>query len=117
MTEPVIACPQCKTEIKLTESLAAPLVASTRREFEERLRKQELEIAAREAAVKKEQEAIEAQVATKLKAERAAIVAAEAKKARDAISDELNKAQQEKTAAEELLKDRNFKLAEAQRTE
>ena len=27
-------CPHCKTEIKLTESLAAPLIASTRQQFE-----------------------------------------------------------------------------------
>jgi len=26
MTEPTIICPKCKTEIKLTESLAAPLI-------------------------------------------------------------------------------------------
>jgi len=37
MTEPTISCPQCKTQIKLTESLAAPLVEATRREYEERL--------------------------------------------------------------------------------
>lgn len=30
MTEPTITCPSCKTEIKLTESLAAPLIESTR---------------------------------------------------------------------------------------
>ena len=29
MTEPTIICPNCKTEIKLTESLAAPLIAAT----------------------------------------------------------------------------------------
>ena len=28
MTEPTIICPHCKTEIKLTESLAAPLIAA-----------------------------------------------------------------------------------------
>jgi len=28
MTEPTITCPNCKTEIKLTESLAAPLIES-----------------------------------------------------------------------------------------
>ena len=33
MTEPTITCPHCKTEIKLTESLAAPLIESTRRQF------------------------------------------------------------------------------------
>lgn len=31
MSEPTIICPSCKTEIKLTESHAAPLLESTRR--------------------------------------------------------------------------------------
>ena len=34
MTEPTITCPKCKEEIKLTESLASPLIESTRHEFE-----------------------------------------------------------------------------------
>jgi len=34
MTEPTITCPNCKIEIKLTESLAAPLLESTRKQFE-----------------------------------------------------------------------------------
>ncbi len=42
MTEPTITCPNCKTEIKLTESLAAPLIESTRRDYERRLVKQRL---------------------------------------------------------------------------
>ena len=29
MAEPTITCPNCKTEIKLTESLAAPLIVHT----------------------------------------------------------------------------------------
>ncbi|MHB8389758.1 MAG: HepT-like ribonuclease domain-containing protein [Acidobacteriaceae bacterium] len=33
VTEPTITCPNCKTEIKLTESLAAPLIESTRKQF------------------------------------------------------------------------------------
>lgn len=37
MTEPIITCPNCKTEIKLTESLAAPLVEAQRQEYERRL--------------------------------------------------------------------------------
>ena len=117
MTEPVIICPSCKSEIKLTESLAAPLVESTRRQFEERLKKQEQEISAREAAVKKEHEGVAAAVEAKLKAERTAIIATEAKRAREAVSDELHKAQQEKAATEELLENRNRKLAEAQKIE
>jgi len=37
MTEPTIICPNCKTEIKLTESLAAPLIEATRKQYEEQL--------------------------------------------------------------------------------
>ena len=37
MTEPTITCPACKTEIKLTESLAAPLIEPTGKQFEQKL--------------------------------------------------------------------------------
>ena len=37
MTEPTIICPHCHTEIRLTESLAAPLVAATRLRYEQQL--------------------------------------------------------------------------------
>ncbi len=37
MAEPTITCPNCKTEIKLTESLAAPLVESIRRDVLQRV--------------------------------------------------------------------------------
>ncbi len=36
MTDPTSICPNCETEIKLTESLAAPLLESTRRQYEKR---------------------------------------------------------------------------------
>ena len=32
MTDPTITCPKCHAEIKLTESLAAPLLESTRQQ-------------------------------------------------------------------------------------
>ncbi|MFM1975999.1 MAG: hypothetical protein RL145_845 [Pseudomonadota bacterium] len=37
MIEPTITCPSCKTEIKLTESLAAPLIEATKTEFEAKM--------------------------------------------------------------------------------
>ncbi|MBE7458011.1 MAG: DUF2130 domain-containing protein [Phycisphaerae bacterium] len=124
MTEPTIVCPNCKTEIKLTESLAAPLIESTRRQYEQRIADKDADIAKREKAVReqqaalaKAQESIDEQVAAKLKAERAAIAAAEAKKAREAMADELTKAQEERSATEALLKDRDAKLAEARKNE
>ncbi len=48
MTEPTITCPNCKTEIKLTESLAAPLLESTRQDYEERLARKDRDMVARE---------------------------------------------------------------------
>lgn len=48
MTEPTIICPNCKTEIKLTESLAAPLIEATRKQFEQQLAQKDSDIAKRE---------------------------------------------------------------------
>ncbi|MHB8521008.1 MAG: hypothetical protein ACYDH9_09625 [Limisphaerales bacterium] len=45
MAEPTIICPKCKNEIKLTESLAAPLIETTRRDYEQRLAQKDLDIA------------------------------------------------------------------------
>ena len=36
MTEPTIICPNCSKEIKLTESLAAPLIKAVEKEYEAR---------------------------------------------------------------------------------
>lgn len=124
MSEPTIVCPNCKTEIKLTESLAAPLIESTRQQFEQQLAQKDADIAKREKAVKdqqaslaKAQESIDEQVAARLNAERASITAAEAKKAREALANELAKAQEEKASTESLLKERDTKLAEARKNE
>src|SRR5947209_13646735 len=85
MTDPTITCPNCKTEIKLTESLAAPLIESIRTQYEERIAEKETSLAMREAAVREQQaevaqskEAIDEQVAQKLKEERASIATEEA---------------------------------------
>jgi hypothetical protein len=51
MTEPTITCPNCKKEIKLNESLAAPLIEATRKQFEQQLAKKESDIAQREQAM------------------------------------------------------------------
>ena len=56
--EPSIVCPNCRTEIKLTETLAAPLIEAVRRESDQKLRSKEAEIAKREAAIRAQQEAV-----------------------------------------------------------
>ena len=63
MTEPTITCPQCKTEIKLTESLAAPLIESTRKQFQQQLAQKDNDIAAREQAMReREKQLAEAKI-------------------------------------------------------
>jgi hypothetical protein len=45
MTDPILTCPHCRTDIKLTESLAAPLIADTRKRHETKLAQKEAEVA------------------------------------------------------------------------
>ena len=49
MVEPIVICPSCKKEIRLTESLAAPLVEATRRQYEQKLAEVNSAIGQREA--------------------------------------------------------------------
>jgi hypothetical protein len=121
VTEPQIVCPNCHTEIKLTESLAAPLVAETRRQFEHQLAAKEADFGRREAALKKTQddlakarEAIDEEVAARLKAERASIAETEAKKARTALANDLEQRDRQLAELRQNLTANNAKLAEAQ---
>lgn len=124
MNEPVIHCPNCRSEIKLTESLAAPLIDETRRKFERALAAKDAETAKREVAIKaKESElaaakaSIDEQIATKVKAERAAIAADEAKKAKLLAASDLEEKSKELTELQEVLKQRDAKLADAQKAQ
>ena len=58
MTEPVITCPHCKTTIRLTESLAAPLIAATRKQFEQQLLQKDEEISRREQGIREKEREI-----------------------------------------------------------
>ncbi|TXI17292.1 MAG: DUF2130 domain-containing protein [Nitrosomonas sp.] len=126
MTEATIICPKCKTKIKLTESLAAPLIESTRIKFEQQLAQKDGEIIQREQVLRsKEKQLLEDrvkledqvanQVAEQLKTERIRIVAEESRKAKLAIAIELESKVRELTEMQEILKSRDEKLAQAQR--
>ncbi len=124
MTEPTITCPSCKTEIKLTESLAAPLIETTRRDYEQRLAQKEAESAKREAAIReregalaKAQETLDEQVAEKLKQQRTVIVVEEARKAKLALSNELEQKSKDLLEVQGILKQKDEKLAEAQKAQ
>jgi len=128
MTEPTITCPTCKAEIKLTESLAAPLIESTRRQFEQQLAQKDSDIAKREQAMReKEKQLVEDkrklddqvadQVAAQLKAERTRVIAEESKKAKLASAAELENKARELAELQDVLKANNEKLAEAQKAQ
>lgn len=85
MTEPTIKCSRCGEEIKLTESLAAPLIELKRREFEETLVN-----------------------------ERAQIVENETRKAKLASASDLDRMTKEVADLHLVLKERDAKLTEAQ---
>lgn len=124
MTDPTITCPNCSSEIKLTESLAAPLLEATRRDFQQRLAAKDTEIAKREStlraraqAVAAQQEALEIQIADRVGEERAKITAEEGRKARQLLATELDEKSRSLANLQEVLNDRDAKLAEAQKAQ
>ncbi len=124
MSEPQIVCPNCSHEIKLTESLAAPLIEATRKKFQEQLSAKDADISKKEESLRVQQEqlardreSIEDQVSTRLKAERSQIAAVETKKAREAAATELETKNKELTELQQVLAENNQKLATAQQAQ
>lgn len=128
MTEPTIICPKCNSEIKLTESLAAPLIESTRQQYEQQLAQKDSDIAEREKSMREKEkqlndqqrridEQVADQVASQLKEDRTRIAAEEAKKARLAAADDLEAKASELAELQNVLEERNAKLAEAQKAQ
>lgn len=121
MSDPTLRCPSCNIEIKLTESLAAPILDSARKQFQEQLSLKEQEIRVRESALQSERselakarESIEEQLTTRMAAERKKIAAEEEARAKLKAQQELETRSRELADLQQLLKDRDAKLAEAQ---
>lgn len=124
MTEPTITCPNCGTEIKLTESLAAPLIKATRKQFEEKIAEKEADVAKREGQIRAQrksledaQKAIDEQVAEKLKSELGVVAKEEARKAKLAVASDLEAKAKDVADLQEILQKRDQKLAEAQKAQ
>ena len=122
--EPILHCPNCNHEIKLTESLAAPLLDKSRRQFQEQLAQKDVEVARQTDALRKEQQElalarqqVEEQVRHRLEAERIQLVATEAKKAKEAVAVELRANAAEAAELRGILEANNAKLAEAQQAQ
>jgi hypothetical protein len=124
MSEPTITCPNCKSEIKLTESLAAPLIDATRKQFERTIALKDAEVAKREAAMRdhevalaRQKAAIDEETEAKLKAGREKIAAEEARKAKLLVGADLEQRSKELAELQEVLKERDTRLAEAQKAQ
>jgi hypothetical protein len=122
--EPTFHCPNCNHEIRLTESLAAPLLEEARQRFNEQLAAKDSEFARKAEALRKEQDAvtearasIEDQVVQRLTTERGLLVSAEAKKAREAVAVDLQAKDAEAAELRKSLEANNLKLAEAQKAQ
>ena len=124
MAEPTIICPNCQREIKLTESLAAPLIEATRRDFNQQLDSVKAEVAERETALRTREEelaeareAIDAQVEDKLRGARVQIEADAAVRAKRTLAGDIEQKAKEIAELQDVLKQREGKLAEAQKAQ
>jgi len=122
MTDPTIICPSCATEIKLTESLAKPLVEASRQELKLKVEEYEAEVAKRESILKKKekdiyaaQKNIETEVSSRIKLERAKIADFETRKAEQKVANDIKEKTKEVTDLGEVIKVKEKKLIEAQK--
>jgi len=128
MSEPTIICPNCKTEIRLTESLAAPMIEATRRQFEEQIVLKDAEINKREQQIKLQElslsesqlafeEKVSEKVAEQVNSERGRVIAEESRKAKQASASEIEAKARELADLQGVLKERDVKLAAAQQAQ
>jgi hypothetical protein len=124
MLEPTIVCPNCNNEIRLTESLAAPLIEAARREYEQRLMEKTKEFSERELVLKEREEAVskarasvDNAVAQQLARERPKIADDEERKARQALATDIERNVREIAELQQVLRQRELKLAEAQQAQ
>lgn len=106
----VITCPECGTEIEITEALSSQLGEKLRKEYEAKAREREKQFADREAKLKeseesigKQREGLEEELAARLKTEREKLREEEAKRAKEQLAVELRDKDSELTAVREKL--------------
>ena len=124
MDEPAIKCPSCGIPIKLTESLAGPLIENTKREFEEKLKAKDEVLSEKMAALKKEQaevviarKELDTEILKAVSSEKERIILDEKEKAKKLVALDLKKIADEKQSLEDVLKQRESQLEEAHKKE
>ncbi|WP_246755744.1 DUF2130 domain-containing protein [Bradyrhizobium sp. CCBAU 53338] len=122
--EAVLHCPNCNHAIKLTESLAAPLIEENRRVFQEQLVAKDAEMARRTDALRQERDQLardrdgmEGEIARRIGEERGRIISQESRKARESVAAEIASKDAEAVELRNAIEANNAKLAEAQKTQ
>ena len=121
MSEPSINCPECGTEIKLTESLAGPIIAATRKEFEDKIRLKDEAISKQKAALQSEfekldkaRENLDEEVQKEVDSVTVKIANQEREKATKIAALEIENKSREAEELKAILTDREEKLAVSQ---
>ena len=124
MNEPIVTCPKCQTEIKLTESLAAPLIQETRKRYEQLIAQKETEVAKREGAIRaqrselaREKGLYRAAGSTETGPGAQKIATEEGKKAKLLAAADLDQKAKELADLQQVLKQRDAKLARTQKAQ
>jgi hypothetical protein len=117
MSEPVITCPNCHSEIKLMESLAAPLIEATRKRYEERFAEKDAAVRDQLVQIAKERQSIESEVTARLDAERQRVAGEENERARRLVESDLRQKDQQLAELGRVLRQRDEKLADAQKAQ
>lgn len=124
MSEPQILCPKCRTKIRLTDTVAAPLLANSRKQFEQQLAQKEAGLVKQQAELRKARDslakarqAVDDEVAKRLQSERIAIAKAEAKKARHLLANDIAERDRRLVDLQRHLQANAAKLAQAQKAQ
>jgi hypothetical protein len=138
-TDSALICPKCGESIRLTESLAAPLVAATRAQYERQLADQENSFQAEKQLVAKQQaandqraaeleaaarrqaqavaQAVQDGITKQLTEERKKIAEQESARARQQVEDELKAERESAALQKERIQDLDRKLTVARAAE
>lgn len=124
LPDPKLSCPNCGKDIRLTESLAAPLIEQTKNHYKQILAQKDEEAVRREAQVQQKENELERQreildqtIADKLKAERLKVEDAARKSAERTFKEELEARDRRQADLEQLVNDKELKLKEARKAQ
>lgn len=124
MSDPVLECPNCGEKIRLTESLAGPILAQTRKEFENKLKEKDNLIEEKARVLQGEKDRLEAEraqlqerITAGVEAERERIAAQEKQRAEKLSALEVANQAKQLDEMKALVADRENKLSQSQQAQ